>query len=224
MGARVRAPLERLVDHVAGDVAAASAADPAWPWPENPCTYDTGVIPEALLAGGTALARPEVVELGLHVLEWLFEAQTTPAGSLGPIGNRGWWPRGGRPATFDQQPIEPASLVSAAVTAYLLTGERRWVAAAERAFGWFLGANDLGIALADPLRGACRDGLGPEGPNHNEGAESTLAWLYAVERMRDLRRAETSLRQPVGPGQLRTYATTSEIRAVASATEESAAP
>jgi len=39
---------------------------------------------------------------------------------------------------------------------------------------------------ADPDGGSCRDGLGPDGVNGNMGAESTLAWLVAVERMRAL--------------------------------------
>ena len=56
----------------------------------------------------------------------------------------------------------------------------------ERAFGWLLGDNDLGMPLADPGDGSCRDGLGPDGVNGTMGAESTLAWLVAVERMRAL--------------------------------------
>ena len=39
---------------------------------------------------------------------------------------------------------------------------------------------------ADPDGGSCRDGLGPDGVNGNMGAESTPAWLGAVERMRAL--------------------------------------
>ena len=42
------------------------------------------------------------------------------------------------------------------------------------------------MPLADPGGGSCRDGLGPDGVNGNMGAESTLAWLVAVERMRAL--------------------------------------
>ena len=45
----------------------------------------------------------------------------------------------------------------------------------ERAFGWYLGDNHLGMPLADPDDGSCRDGLGPDGVNGNMGAESTLA-------------------------------------------------
>lgn len=54
----------------------------------------------------------------------------------------------------------------------------------ERPFDSFLGDNDQGMPLADPDDGSCRDGLGPD--NGNMGAESTLAWLVVVERMRAL--------------------------------------
>ena len=58
---------------------------------------------------------------------------------------------------------------------------------AERAFGWYLGWNDVGLVVADAERGGCHDGLGPRGLNRNQGAESTLAWLAAVERIRVMR-------------------------------------
>jgi hypothetical protein len=37
-------------------------------------------------------------------------------------------------------------------------------------------------------RGACHDGLTPSGLNGNQGAESSLMWLIALERIRQLRR------------------------------------
>jgi len=37
------------------------------------------------------------------------------------------------------------------------------------------------------VRGACCDGLTPQGVNLNEGAESTLMWLTAVEHIRAFR-------------------------------------
>jgi hypothetical protein len=57
----------------------------------------------------------------------------------------------------------------------------------ERAYAWFLGENDLHVAVAIPGRGASFDGLTPEGVNVNQGAESTLMWLIASERIRALR-------------------------------------
>ena len=57
----------------------------------------------------------------------------------------------------------------------------------ERAYAWFLGGNDLGVAVADPARGAGYDGLTPDGVNTNQGAESTLMWLMALEHIRAVR-------------------------------------
>jgi hypothetical protein len=42
---------------------------------------------------------------------------------------------------------------------------------------WFLGDNDQGLALFDPVSGGCCDGLMRDGVNKNQGAESLLAWL-----------------------------------------------
>ncbi len=57
----------------------------------------------------------------------------------------------------------------------------------ERAYGWFLGRNDLGIDVADAERGASFDGLTSAGVNVNQGAESTLMWSMALEHIRELR-------------------------------------
>ncbi len=219
-----RPALAALAERLAVNVVRAGAADPAWPWPETPVTYDNGIVPEALVIAGVRLERPELVALGTSVLDWLLAAETGPDGRLRPVGNHGWWPRGGHPAPWDQQPVEPASLVFAAAAALEATGEARWAQAATRAYRWFLGANDHGVPLADPDRGACRDGLGADGANRNEGAESTLVWLLSVERIRELRQGRSESRRRSGLGQDRMYVTTSDSRAVATATLESAAP
>ena len=86
-----------------------------------------------------------MVEDGLDVLDWLIAVQTAPAGHLSPIGN-GWWPRGGEKSRFDQQPIEATALLLAAEVAYQVTGDERYRSAMERAYAWFLGDNDLGLA------------------------------------------------------------------------------
>jgi glycosyltransferase involved in cell wall biosynthesis len=164
-------------------------AQDAWPWPEDIVTYDNGVLPQALIVAGRHIGRDDWVATGLATLGWLAAAQTARGGHLTPIGNRGWWRRGEGPARFDQQPIEAASLLEAAASAFDATGDERWVELAERAYAWFLGANDIRQPVADPERGACHDGLGPDGVNANQGAESTLCWLLSVERIRALRTA-----------------------------------
>ena len=216
--------LERMASELEASMRRAAWAHPDWPWPEERCTYDNGALPEALIAAGLALGRPATIDLGLEVLGWLVAAETAPGGWIRPIGNRGWWSRGSVPAKWDQQPIEPASIVSAAAAAWDATHDDHWAVTAERALGWFLGANDRGTAVADPLTGGCRDGVEADGSNPNQGAESTLAWLFSVERVRELRQRRSATLRCSGRGHERTYATRSERVAVASAIAESAAP
>lgn len=160
---------------------------PAWPWPEEAVTYDNGVLPRALIVAGVRTRRADWVDVGLSVLRWLVRSQIAADGHLTPVGNRGWWRRGAERARFDQQPIEAASLLEAAEAAYQATGDPDWAQVMETAIAWFLGANDLGIAIADPQAGRCADGLTRSGRNANFGAESTLVWLAAVEKVRGLR-------------------------------------
>ncbi|HYL40206.1 MAG TPA: hypothetical protein VET90_02760 [Candidatus Binatus sp.] len=161
-------------------------ARPGWPWPEETLTYENALLPRAMIVAGQALGASTMVNIGLQVLDWLILVQTASAGHLSPIGN-GWWPRGGVRSRFDQQPIEATSLLLAAEAALEATGKPRYQAAMERAYAWFLGANDLGLRVAEPSRGAGRDGLTETGVNANEGAESTLMWLMALEHIRRLR-------------------------------------
>jgi hypothetical protein len=64
-----------------------------------------------------------------------------------------------------------------------ITGDRHWTRA-RQAFEWFLGRNDLNLPLYDPTTGGCRDGLHPDRPNENQGAESTLAFLQSSLELR----------------------------------------
>jgi hypothetical protein len=161
-------------------------ARPGWPWPEDTLTYENAVLPRAMIVAGQRLGAGVMQRIGLQVLDWLIDVQTAPEGHLSPIGN-GWWPHGGTKAQFDQQPIEATALLLAAESAYRVTGEPRYRDAMERSYGWFLGANDLGVRIVDPARGAGADGLTPDGVNANQGAESTLMWVMAAEHIRALR-------------------------------------
>jgi hypothetical protein len=176
-------------------------ARPGWPWPEDTLTYENALLPRALIVAGHRGRAESMLGVGLQVLDWLIDIQTTPAGHLSPIGN-GWWPFDGERSKFDQQPIEATALLLAAEAAYEATGNPRYRAAMERAYGWFLGENDLGVAIAHPGRGAGGDGLTPKGRNKNEGAESTLMWLMAAEHIRALRAAKPRTLVPLPPGRV----------------------
>ena len=176
-------------------------ARPGWPWPEDALTYENALLPRALIVAGHRLRAETMVMIGLQVLDWLIDVQIAPEGHLSPIGN-GWWPINGERSKFDQQPIEATTLLLAAEAAYAATGNPRYRAAMERSYAWFLGANDLGVQIAHPGRGAGGDGLTPKGRNRNEGAESTLMWLMAAEHIRALRAAKPRFQVPLPPGRV----------------------
>ncbi len=158
----------------------------AWPWPEPSLTYENALPARALIVAGGLFESKPMLQTGLRVLDWLIEAQTTTDGHLSPVGN-GFWRRGGQKARFDQQPIEATALLLAAEAAHRATGYERHRDAMEQSYAWFLGMNDLGLEVADPVRGAGYDGLTPHGVNTNQGAESTLMWLTAAEHIRAVR-------------------------------------
>ncbi|HVZ13571.1 MAG TPA: glycosyltransferase family 4 protein [Bauldia sp.] len=155
-------------------------ASPDWPWPEDQLTYANGLLPHALIASGARLENDAMVQMGVNALEWLNAIQIDAKGHFVPIGNRGWYNRNGTRARFDQQPIEVQHMADASLEALRVTSEAHWLEDARRCFEWFLGRNDLGQPVCDHATGGCRDGLQPEGLNHNQGAESTLAWLHTL--------------------------------------------
>jgi hypothetical protein len=174
-------------------------ARPGWPWAEASVTYENALLPRALIVAGHRFHADAMLRIGLQVLDWLIEVQTSPRGRLSPVGN-GWWPRNGTKSQFDQQPIEATALLLACEAAHAATRDPRYLDAMERAYAWFLGGNDLGIRVADPARGACADGLTATGLNTNQGAESTLMWLIAAERIRLIRGKRPRATQAVTVG------------------------
>jgi len=166
-----------------------------WPWCEDLVTYANAKLPHALILCGRSLSNEEMLQQGLRSLEWLLNLQVSRDGTVSLIGNRGWLARSGQRARFDQQPIEVMSLVEACAEAYRVTGQECWTSRARQCLGWFLGSNDTKSVLYDYHTGGCRDGLHADGPNLNEGAESTLAWLIALVTVRSLER-EADLSMP----------------------------
>jgi glycosyltransferase involved in cell wall biosynthesis len=170
-GDRAVAKMQRLlVARLMGLYQANSS--PGWLWFERVATYDNAKLSHALILS----AQQAAIETGLISLKWLLDEQTGDGGQFSPIGCHGFWPQGAEKARFDQQPVEAHAMVSACMAAYDVTGEKAWADHARRCFEWFLGRNDLGVSLYDPVTGGCRDALLRDHINQNQGAESTLAF------------------------------------------------
>jgi glycosyltransferase involved in cell wall biosynthesis len=174
-----------------------TVASPDWLWFEDVVAYDNARIPHALIMTGRWANQPDLREIGLKTLRWLAEHQIAPDGHFRPIGSNGFWKRGEQPASFDQQPVEAHAMICACLEAHEATGDHYWLAQASKAFEWFQGSNDLGLALYDAQSGGCRDGLHIDRVNQNQGAESTLAFLLSLAEMRRTQDNLSALEQDV---------------------------
>ena len=198
--------LQEYLDSFSGDRAAVTASDTLanrlmnayrcsrsddWKWFEGGLAYSNARLPQALMRAGVRAGNEEMISAGLEALDWLVTIQRCDVkGHFVPIGSQGFHSKTTEKARFDQQPVEACAIVSACLQAYRTTGKGRWRKEAWSAFNWFLGDNDLQIALYDPVTGGCRDGLHPDRANENQGAESTLSFLMALLEMRKLEEAD----------------------------------
>lgn len=174
----ITAKIDRLA---AGHVARyeASAAED-WPWFEDVVSYDNAVIPQSLFLAYEVTTNKRYLEVAQASLDFILHMCARP-NHLSLVGNDAWHMRGeGKPATFDQQPIDACGLVEACKVAFRLTGRRDYLRFMRMAFDWFLGVNDVGEPLYNFRTGGCSDGLMPQGVNNNQGAESTLCFLLAL--------------------------------------------
>ncbi len=158
-----------------------------WPWFESVLAYDNCRMPEAMIRAGLRLDTPELTEIGIETLDWILELQISPSGNFRPIGSDSFGREFAAPRPFDQQPVEAWAAIDGARAAFDATHDSRWLAHANRAFDWFSGGNDRGVAVADSISGSCRDGINPRGLNLNEGAESVLAYQLAGCAIRGLK-------------------------------------
>jgi hypothetical protein len=159
-----------------------------WIWFEDLLAYDNARLPQALIQTGLSTQTRPYVEVGLRSLRWLMSLQTASSGCFRPVGTTSFGRLRQKPAAFDQQPVEAAATIAACIAAWRADGGAEWPAGATRAFGWFLGENDLQITLIDSDSGSCSDGLHPDRVNENKGAESVLSYLLGLVEIRQLKR------------------------------------
>jgi hypothetical protein len=169
-------------------------SEPEWVWPERELTYANPALAEVVIAAGDLLGDEPLLTDGLRMLAWLCQTQEYQ-GHLSTVPVGGWRP-GVPKHRHDQQPIEAAATADACATAAAVTGDDRWDAPLFQSIAWFLGDNDTGTIMYDPQTGGGYDGLKVDGPNHNQGAESTLALLSTLQHARAL--ADRSTTRPSG--------------------------
>jgi len=154
---------------------------PDWPWFESRMTYANAVLPHALFAAARCWPSEPFLDVALESFKFL-DRVTTVDDVFWPVGNSDWYPHDEAKSLYDQQPVEASTMAEAALAAFAATGSDDFLQIFHRAHRWFHGENSLKLPLADIECGACYDGLVPGDVNRNQGAESTLAWLWTEMR------------------------------------------
>jgi len=155
-----------------------------WAWFEDYLVYANAIIPWALWEAYLRRNCKTSLEIADRTTRFLIEKcqeNNIPA----PVGNKGWYFKGGKKASYDQQPIDPAYMVCCLEKAYRVTEDKFFLDWAGKWYRWFSGNNLNNISLIDK-KFACYDALNPEGVNLNQGAESNICFLMAFLAARRL--------------------------------------
>ncbi|MGE8422624.1 MAG: hypothetical protein ACN6PI_07330, partial [Sphingobacterium siyangense] len=156
----------------------AASSDENWQWFEAVLSYDNAILPYALLTAYPFLNDETIKQLGLSTLKFL-ESITVQNGALSLVGNQEWAKQGKHISKFGQQPLDVTAMVFMYREAFRLTNKKVYFTRMIASFRWFLGENDLRLALYDEETKGCCDGLESYGINRNQGAESTLCFYLA---------------------------------------------
>lgn len=150
---------------------------PNWQWFESRMTYANAVLPHALFDAAERWKDESYLSVATTSFSFL-DLATTQGKIFWPIGNIDWYSHGEEKSPYDQQPLEASTMAAAAIAAMNAETDENYLPIFLRAQGWFHGRNNQGEKLIDVRRGSCFDGLQENGPNQNQGAESTLAYLW----------------------------------------------
>jgi len=158
-------------------------ADDDWRWFESCITYANPRLPQGLFAAYESTKEPSYLQVALSSLNFLIEVQVVEDVFV-PIGSNGWYPKNGKKALFDQQPIEASCMVDAVSKAYNITGDENYRRIAKLAFEWYHGRNIKRVGVYNEETNTCFDGITSEGLNRNQGAESTLSYYLAYLKLK----------------------------------------
>ncbi len=156
---------------------------PDWYWFENYLTYCNGILPQAMLAVYNYNGNKKALKIGCDSLDFL-SSILFRHGCLNIIGNKGWYQRGGSIPSFDQQPVDAASVVFALNEGYQAIGRQEYLDMAQKGYLWYQGENINSQSMYDPISGGCFDALTEEGVNLNQGAEAVLSLLLTESAIR----------------------------------------
>jgi hypothetical protein len=161
-----------------------------WRWFESHLTYDNARLPEALFEAYSITGNGAYLKTAEESMGFLVDTQIIKDKFI-PIGNNGWFTRGGKRAMYDQQPLEACAMVEASVDAFYAIKDKRYLKLAGKVFDWFLGKNTNRVMVYNSINAGCFDGITPTEVNRNQGGESSISYLLARLKLEELKQKPT---------------------------------
>jgi len=155
-----------------------NSKDQEWLWFEDKLTWGNAILPYALIQAYFITNNEEywkIAQQSLLFLEKNYQTNNTPS----PVGQDGWYFKGKKRATYDQQPIEAADMILLYNYLFHITSEKKYREKALQWMGWYFGNNIKGVMVYDHLTRGVFDGITRTGVNLNRGAESIVTYLMA---------------------------------------------
>lgn len=149
-----------------------------WQWFEPILNYDNGLLPASLFAAFEITGEPKYLEVAFISRKFL-ETNCLSKGHLSLIGNENWWAKNEKKSQFAQQPIDAMAMVVLYDHAFRATYDLSYIEKITTCHQWFYGLNDLNMPLYNECTQGCNDGIEEYEINHNQGAESILAFLIS---------------------------------------------
>ena len=183
----------RLIEHYS------DSREEGWNWFENYLTYSNGILPFALFRALNHLNKEKIRAVAVESTNFLAE-QTVIDGVLSPVGCKQPFVFRKARARFDQQPVDVMCKVLLFSEACRHQDLQPHCTNVSIAFAWFTGQNELKAPMYNPETGGCFDGLMESGANHNQGAESLIAYLISRVEMEKFTSRDATLTE-AEPGQ-----------------------
>ncbi len=149
-----------------------------WTWFEPELTYDNGLLPAALYMAYEITDNPIYFEVAEKTRAFL-EKHSFINNYLNVIGNKRWLNPDGFSQEFDQQPVDAMAMILMYYSAQKVNSKKEIVDKLKLSFLWYFGKNEINLPLYDNQTHGCNDGLEILSVNRNQGAESTISYLYS---------------------------------------------
>ena len=121
---------------------------PDWQWFESRLTYANAVLPHALFIAAQRWPDENFADVAETSFAFLDRA-TTSENVFWPVGSSDWYSHGERKSLYDQQPVEAVTMADAALAAFRLLRDEKYLSIFRRAHDWFHGRNSLQERLVD---------------------------------------------------------------------------